>query len=100
LTCAEAPIYLNKAVVVRFRTFQIFLTARRFHWQPVAMELEKDLERANRRIEAACFMVTGIASVVAVQSNETRVEVGLTGWERMSGTAPRFLARPSYSAYR
>ena len=59
----------NKAVVVRFRTFQIFLTARRFHWQPVAMELEKDIERANRRIESVCFMVTGIASVVAVQSN-------------------------------
>ena len=45
-------------------------------------------------------MVTGIASVVAVQSNETRVEVGLTGWEGMSGTAPRFASRPSYSACR
>jgi hypothetical protein len=92
--------YLNKVVVVRFRTFQIFLTARRFHLQPVAMELKKDVERANRRIESVCFMVIGIASVVAVQSNETRVEVGLTGWEGMSGTAPRFAARPSYSACR
>jgi len=77
LTCAEAPLYLNKVVLVRFRTFQHFITARRFHLQPVAMELKKDIERANRRIESVCFMVTGIASVVAVQSNETRVEVGL-----------------------
>ncbi|HEY4858339.1 MAG TPA: hypothetical protein VII14_00195 [Xanthobacteraceae bacterium] len=64
------------------------------------MELKKDIERANRRIESVCFMVTGIVSVVTVQANETRVEVGLTGWEGMSGTAPRFAARSSYSACR
>jgi CRP-like cAMP-binding protein len=57
------------------------------HLQRVAMELKKDLERPNRRIESVCFMESGIASVVAVQSNETRVEVGLVGWEGMSGAA-------------
>ena len=32
-------------------------------------------------------METGIASVVAVQADKTRIEVGLTGREGMSGTA-------------
>jgi len=56
------------------------------HLQPVAMELLKDLERPNRRIETVYFMEAGIASVVAVQANETRIEVGLIGCEGMSGT--------------
>jgi CRP-like cAMP-binding protein len=57
------------------------------HLQPVAMELLKDLERPNRRIEAAYFMEAGIASVVAVQPDESRAEVGLIGREGMSGIA-------------
>jgi hypothetical protein len=50
------------------------------------LALKQDIERPNRRIEFVCFVKAGIASVVAVQS-ETRVEVGLFGRERMSGTA-------------
>jgi CRP-like cAMP-binding protein len=57
------------------------------HLQPVAMELLKELERPNRRIETVYFMEAGIASVVAVQPDESRVEVGLIGREGMSGTA-------------
>jgi CRP-like cAMP-binding protein len=57
------------------------------HLRPVAMELLKDMERPNRRIETVYFMEAGIASVVAVQANETRIEVGLIGYEGMSGTA-------------
>ena len=57
------------------------------HLQPVAMELKKEIERPNRRIETVCFMETGIASVVAVQPDETQVEVGLVGNEGMTGTA-------------
>jgi hypothetical protein len=49
------------------------------HFQSVAMPLLKDLERPNRRIEAVYFLDTGIASVVAVQPDETRTEVGLIG---------------------
>ena len=41
------------------------------HLKPVAMELLKDLERPNRRIETVYFMEAGIASVVAVQPDET-----------------------------
>jgi len=52
-----------------------------------AMELLKDMERPNRPIEAVYFMEAGIASVVAIQSDETRVEVGLIGREGMSGIA-------------
>ena len=57
------------------------------HLQPVPMALLKDIERPNRRIETVYFMETGIASVVAVQPDETRVEVGLIGREGMSGMA-------------
>jgi CRP-like cAMP-binding protein len=57
------------------------------HLRPMAMPLRKDMERPNRRIEAVYFMEAGIASVVAVQSAETQVEVGLVGCEGMTGTA-------------
>ena len=51
------------------------------------MALLKDMERPNQRIETVYFMENGIASVVAVQPDETRVEVGLIGREGMSGIA-------------
>jgi CRP-like cAMP-binding protein len=57
------------------------------HLQRVALPLLHDMERPNRRIETIYFMEAGIASVVAVQSDETRVEVGLIGREGMSGIA-------------
>lgn len=57
------------------------------HLKPVAMPLLKDMERPNRRIETIYFMEAGMASVVAEQPDETRVEVGLIGAEGMSGTA-------------
>jgi len=57
------------------------------HLRPVAMDLKKDLERPNRRIASVYFMESGIASVVAVQPDKTAVEVGLIGWEGMSGSA-------------
>lgn len=57
------------------------------HLRPVPMPLLKDMERPNRRIETIYFLETGIASVVAVQPDETRVEVGLIGREGMSGIA-------------
>jgi CRP-like cAMP-binding protein len=57
------------------------------HLQPVPMPLLRDMERPNRRIEAIYFMEAGIASVVAVQPDETRIEVGLIGREGMSGIA-------------
>jgi CRP-like cAMP-binding protein len=53
----------------------------------MALPVKRDIERPNRRIETICFMETGIASVVAVQSDETEVEVGLIGCEGMTGTA-------------
>ncbi len=57
------------------------------HLQPVAMPVLKDMERPNKRIETIYFMEAGIASVVAVQSDKTRIEVGLIGREGMTGTA-------------
>jgi CRP-like cAMP-binding protein len=57
------------------------------HLQSVTLALRRDLEKPNRRIEDVFFMDAGIASVVAVQSGEERVEVGLIGCEGMSGTS-------------
>jgi CRP-like cAMP-binding protein len=57
------------------------------HLRPLPMAVFKDMERPNRRIETVFFMEAGIASVVAVQPNETRIEVGLIGREGMSGIA-------------
>src|ERR1700684_1157996 len=57
------------------------------HLRHVALPLLYDLERPNRKIEMVYFMEAGIASIVAVQSDGTRVEVGLVGREGMSGVA-------------
>jgi CRP-like cAMP-binding protein len=57
------------------------------HLQPIAMAVFWDMERPNRRIETVYFMEAGIASVVAVQADETRIEVGLIGCEGMTGIA-------------
>jgi CRP-like cAMP-binding protein len=49
--------------------------------------VKHEIERPNRRIDAVYFMEAGIASIVAVQADETQVEVGLVGREGMTGTA-------------
>jgi CRP-like cAMP-binding protein len=55
--------------------------------EPVLLGLRQDLEKPKRPIDNVYFPDIGIASVVAVQSNDTRVEVGLIGCEGMSGTS-------------
>jgi CRP-like cAMP-binding protein len=57
------------------------------HLTLLAVAVRHEIERPNRRIDAVYFMDAGIASVVAVQADETKVEVGLIGPEGMSGTA-------------
>ena len=57
------------------------------HLRHVPLRLFQDLEQPNRPIEQVYFPHFGIASVVAVQSKDTRVEVGLIGYEGMTGTA-------------
>jgi CRP-like cAMP-binding protein len=57
------------------------------HLRSMPMAVFKDMERPNRRIETVYFMEAGIASVVAVQPDETRAEVGLIGREGMTGIA-------------
>ena len=56
------------------------------HLTRVTLKLRQDLEKPNRRIDDIYFMDAGIASVVAVQPGETRIEVGLIGSEGMSGS--------------
>jgi CRP-like cAMP-binding protein len=55
--------------------------------KPIEMAVFKEMERPNRPIDTVYFMEAGIASVVAVQPDETKVEVGLIGREGMSGIA-------------
>src|SRR5580692_8220613 len=57
------------------------------HLTPLAVAVRHEIERPNRRIDSVYFMDAGIASVVAVQADETQVEVGLVGPEGMTGTA-------------
>src|ERR1700688_5101805 len=57
------------------------------HLNSLAVAVRHEIERPNRRIDAVYFMDAGIASVVAVQADETQVEVGLVGPEGMTGTA-------------
>src|ERR1700685_1218210 len=57
------------------------------HLNSLVVAVRHEIERPNRRIDTVYFMDAGIASVVAVQPDETQVEVGLIGPEGMSGTA-------------
>jgi CRP-like cAMP-binding protein len=61
--------------------------ALRPHLSAVELPLRLTLEKPGRAIEQVYFPETGIASVVATQANDTRVEVGLVGCEGMTGVA-------------
>jgi CRP-like cAMP-binding protein len=63
------------------------LASLRPHLKHIAMPLLTELERPNRAIKTVYFMESGIASVVALQADDTKVEVGLIGREGMSGVA-------------
>ena len=56
------------------------------HLEPVVLKLRAHLQEPKKRIECVYFVESGIASVVAVQANGARVEVGLIGPEGMSGS--------------
>ena len=55
------------------------------HLNSIAVAVRHEIERPNRRIDTVYFMDAGIASVVAVQTDETQVEVGLIGPEGEPG---------------
>ncbi len=57
------------------------------HLKHGPLKLRQDLESPNRRIDYVYFPDGGIASVVAMQANDTQVEVGLVGYEGMTGTS-------------
>jgi CRP-like cAMP-binding protein len=57
------------------------------HLKLVVLPLRQDMEKPNKRIEDVFFMEVGIASVVAIQSHGTAVEIGIIGCEGMSGAA-------------
>jgi CRP-like cAMP-binding protein len=56
------------------------------HLQPVPLEKGKTLETANKKIENIYFPDRGMASVVGGATKPNRdVEVGIIGWEGMTG---------------
>ena len=55
------------------------------HLQPVTLALRQVLEKPDKRVHAVYFPEAGFASVVAVQTDDTQVEVGLIGREGMTG---------------
>lgn len=57
------------------------------HLTAVNLKLLHRMERPNKPIESIYFMHAGIASVVAVQSDDLRVEIGLIGREGMTGSS-------------
>jgi len=57
------------------------------HLTAVKLNLKQPLERPNKAIQDVYFIDSGIASVVAVQSDDTEVEIGLVGREGMTGSA-------------
>jgi CRP-like cAMP-binding protein len=63
------------------------LAVLRPHLAPIDLPLRTVLERPGRTIDYVYFPESGIASVVATQANDIRVEVGLIGSEGMTGLA-------------
>jgi len=57
------------------------------HLESVFLELRTPLETADRKIEAVYFLESGLASVVAKTSGKEEPEVGIIGFEGMTGTA-------------
>src|SRR5215212_4070131 len=57
------------------------------HLEALELPVRFDMEKPSRPIEHVYFPETGMASVVAIQPNDKRVEVGLIGSEGMSGLA-------------
>jgi CRP-like cAMP-binding protein len=57
------------------------------HLRTVVLRVPQDMEQPNRTIREVYFPDTGVASVVALNSDGKRVEVGVIGCEGMSGAA-------------
>src|SRR5207237_6716814 len=61
--------------------------ALRPHLRAIDLPVRYEMEHPDRNIEHVYFPDAGIASVVAVQAGDMRVEVGLIGREGMTGTS-------------
>jgi CRP-like cAMP-binding protein len=55
------------------------------HLEPVSLDLRQMLEPANKPIKHSYFLNHGLASVIAIGKNGSRLEVGLIGREGMTG---------------
>jgi len=81
---SATPILQNR-LLAALSVDDLQLLESRF--EPIKLALRQELAKPNRPIEHVYFPEFGIASVVAVQSPDIEVEVGLIGSEGMTGLA-------------
>jgi CRP-like cAMP-binding protein len=55
------------------------------HLEPVPLTLRQTIEEPHKPIQHVYFVEDGLMSVVASAGGEDKIEVGLIGWEGMSG---------------
>jgi CRP-like cAMP-binding protein len=55
------------------------------HLEPVALTLRQTIEEPHKPVRHVYFVEDGLMSVVASAGGEDKIEVGLIGWEGMSG---------------
>jgi len=80
----KAPPFVNKILSALADDDLRLLTP---HLKPVDLPLRKHLETARRLIEEIYFPDSGFVSVVADSAPDQHVEVGIIGWEGMTGLA-------------
>ena len=88
-----ADTFTRKAVVPARAFRNALLTAmdidtiRRLHLQPVAFELEHEIEYPGTLIDNLYFIEEGMASMTTTFENGSQVEVGMFGYESVIGVS-------------
>jgi len=82
----DQPILQAKSELLRRMSADDFALLKP-HLERVFLELRAPLETAGRKIEAVYFLESGLASVVAKTSTTTEAEVGIIGFEGMTGSS-------------
>jgi CRP-like cAMP-binding protein len=81
---SKLPNVLRNRILGNMSVADLALVRR--HLEPVTLSFRQRLESSNRKIKKVYFAESGLMSVVAV-GNGVRAEVGVIGWEGMSGLA-------------
>ncbi|RUX23764.1 Crp/Fnr family transcriptional regulator [Mesorhizobium sp. M7A.F.Ca.US.011.01.1.1] len=80
----QEPVHRNELLL---RMYPADLALLRPHLQSVSLPLRTQLETAGAKIQAVYFFESGVGSVVAELSSAIEAEVGIIGFEGMTGSA-------------